>query len=193
MRGEEQLERVVDRLKPRLHFLVQCSGEVAKRVPHGNHRAADGDTEEDLRPEQVQTSGDGKQRFSGAGLPVARYQSNLGIKQRVEQALLPQVQRLQMHAPGVEQCWRKIQPAAETGSDVPSRHQFILTSRKKDVLVCVQTPSEVFLQLNLPGSGESLQSVWFDPKGALTVALDIGQFDFVAFVILCLQACRQRP
>src|SRR6516165_4507910 len=170
MRGEEQLERVVDRLKPRLHFLVQCSGEVAERVPHGNYRAADGDTEEDLRPEQVQTSGDGKQRFSGAGLPVARYQSNLGIKQRVEQALLPQVQRLQMHAPRVEQCRRKIQPAADTGSDVPSRHQFILAGRKKDVLVCVQTPSEAFLQVNFPGSGESLQSVWFDPKGALTIA-----------------------
>ncbi len=85
----------MDWLQPWAHFLVERTGEESQLIAHGDDRAADGDAVVSAVEHFVQSGRNRDQGLASAGVAVAGDEGNLRIEQRVDQAALAEIERLE--------------------------------------------------------------------------------------------------
>ena len=112
----------MDRLQPRPHFFIQRSRQEPQLIAHRYDGAADGDAVVFAVEHLVQASGHCDEGLSGASVTVTGDERNFGIQQRVDQAALAEIERLERLAVGDFEGFGYFQPdkaamGCESGRD----------------------------------------------------------------------------
>ena len=163
-RAHQQIERVVDRLQPRAHFFIERSRQEPELLAHGHDRAADGDAGVAAVEHLMQAGGHGDERLAGAGVAVAGDQRDFRIEQRVDQAALAEVERLERLAVRDLQHLREIEAHEAPVRREARGNRLFLTGAEQNVFVDGDALDPVFRRSRFRRRWRSAGVRWHPPR-----------------------------
>ncbi len=187
--AHEQVQRVIDRLQPRPHLFLQAAGQEADSLPHRHDGTAHGHAVERVIHHLMQPRRHRQQGLARAGLAVAGDEADLRVQQRVQQAGLAEIHRLDGAAIAGAQGFRDEWQPRQLARRVHLRgHRRFFTRHQQRVFIHHHAGGARLGQPQHAGAGEALHLVRADLQAHDVEIRHLARLHLVVQVVLAVDA-----